>query len=93
MIAPLSLLLIAPPIIAAFLLARAAMPRWRPAMVMLLCAMSAVPLAGAWIVAAEVGGAGPKLLSLSAILLGSIALVAGFGLVERALGGSKDDPA
>jgi len=55
--------------------------------------MSAVPLAGAWIVAAEVGGAGPKLLSLSAILLGSIALVAGFGLVERALGGSKDDPA
>ena len=47
MIAPLSLLLIAPPIIAAFLLARAAMPRWRPAMVMLLCAMSAVPLAGA----------------------------------------------
>ncbi len=45
--------------------------------------MAAFPVLGALIVAAEVGGASARLLGLLAILLGGIALIAGFGLMER----------
>jgi hypothetical protein len=52
--------------------------------------LAAFPVIGALIVAAEVGGAGARLLGLLAILLGSIALVAGFGLLERSSRSGED---
>ncbi|WP_370174467.1 hypothetical protein [Sphingobium abikonense] len=69
---------------------RAAARRHSRPVLDLLCALAAFPVMGALIVAAEVGGAGARLLGLLAILLGSIALVAGFGLLERSSRSGED---
>tara|TARA_B100000749_G_scaffold206808_1_gene161928 strand:+ start:85 stop:363 length:279 start_codon:yes stop_codon:yes gene_type:complete len=65
------------------LVTRAAARRHSRPVIGMVCALAAFPVLGALIVAAEVGGASARLLGLLAILLGGIALVAGFGLMER----------